>query len=256
MRTKRQHVRIMAAIVATVLIAPIPGLGETYPSRHVRIITAGAGTFHDVVARDLGQRLSVRWQQGVVIENQPAASLTIGTAMAAKAAADGYTLLLADRGCLAAAPSLYKNLRYNPTRDLRPITLVARAPAILAVNAQVPVANLRELIEFAKQQREPVLFASAGNGSFPHLTGLLFAQLANVPVQAVQFRGGNEAATAVLGGHVIFTTLSSPAILPHVNSGQAKALAITSARRTPGAPEFRPAVKQAFPGSKLTIGWA
>lgn len=246
--SRKRPITLIAAAITAVLITVVPGLAETYPSRYVRIITAGAGTFHDVVARDLGQRLSERWHQGVIVENQAGAGLTIGTAIAAKAAPDGCTLLLADRGSLAAAPSLYKNLRYDPIRDLRPITLVARAPAILAVNAKIPVADLRQFIEFAKEQRDPVLFASAGNGSFPHLTGLLFSQLANVPVQAVQFRGGSEAATAVLGGHANFTVLSSPAILPLVNAGQAKALAITSQRRMAGAPNIPTGTEAGLPG--------
>ena len=223
-------------------------VAEPYPSRPVRIITAGAGTFHDAVARHLAKRLGNRWQQGVVVENQPAVGLTIGTAMAAKAAPDGYTLILGDRTSLAAAPSLYKNLRYDPVKDLRPITLVARAPAILAVHPKVPVANLREFIEFAKQQADPVLFASAGNGTFPHLTGLMFAQLANVRIRPVQFRGGNDAANALLGGHAIFSALTIPAILPQVNAGQAKALAVTSAHRMPGAPGIPTAAEAGLPG--------
>lgn len=225
-----------------------PALAETYPARHVRVITGGAGTFHDIVARDIAQRLSERWRQSVVVENQPAAGLTIGTAMAAKAAPDGYTLLLGDRTSLAAAPSLYKNLRYDPVKDLRPITLVARSPAILAVYPKVPVANLREFIAFAKQQAEPVLFASAGNGTFVHLTGLLLAQLANVRLQLVQFRGGGEAATALLGGHAIVSTVSVPTILPQVNAGQARALALTSAKRLAGAPDIPTAAEAGLAG--------
>jgi tripartite-type tricarboxylate transporter receptor subunit TctC len=246
---RRKSIMVSAAIAAAAIVnLTTPGLAETYPSRTVRIITAGVGTFHDVVARILAQHLGQRWHQAVVVENQPAAGLTVGAAIAAKSAPDGYTLLLGDRGSLAAAPSLYKDLRYSPTKDLQPITLVARAPAILAVNASVPVSNLREFIEFAKQQRDPVLFASAGNGSFPHLTGVLFGQLANVPVQVVQFRGGNDAATAVLGGHATFTALSSPAILPHVIAGQAKALAITSARRLSGASQVPTGAEAGLPG--------
>jgi tripartite-type tricarboxylate transporter receptor subunit TctC len=201
-----------------------------------------------VVARHLAQRLSDRWRQGVIVENQPAAGLTIGTAMAAKAAPDGYTLLLGDRTSLAAAPSLYKDLRYDPVKDLRPITLVARAPAILAVHPKVPVANLKEFIEFARRQPDPVLFASAGNATFPHMTGLLFAQLADIRIQPVQFRGGGEAAKALLGGHVVFTALAMPAILSQVNAGQAKALAVTSKHRMPGAPDIPTAAEAGLSG--------
>lgn len=201
-----------------------------------------------MIARQLAQTLSDRWQQGVIVENQPAAGLTIGTAIAAKSAPDGYTLLLGDRTSLAAAPSLYKNLRYDPVKDLRPTTLVARAPAILVVHPKVPVANLREFIEFAKQQPDPVLFASAGNGTFVHLTGLLFGQLTNVRIHPVQFRGGGEAATALLGGHAIFSAVAIPSILSHVNAGQAKALAVTSAHCIAGAPDIPTAAEAGLPG--------
>ena len=162
----RLNIAGVTVLVASILAGIAPAVSEPYPSRHVRIITGGAGTFHDVVARHIAQGLSDRWQQGMIVENQPAAGLTIGTAIAAKSAPDGYTLLLGDRTSLAAAPIFYKNLRYDPVKDLRPITLVARAPAILAVHPKVPVANLKEFIEFAKQQPDPILFASAGNGTF------------------------------------------------------------------------------------------
>lgn len=244
----KPNIAVVTVLAAGLLAGTATGLAETYPNRPVRIITAGVGTFHDAVARHLAQRLSERWHQGVVVENQPAAGLTIGTAIAAKAAPDGYTLLLGDRTSLAAAPSLYKNLRYDPVKDLRPITLVARAPAILAVHPKIPITNLREFIEFAKQQPEPVLFASAGNGTFPHMTGLLFAQLANVRIQPVQFRGGGQAATALLGGHASFSILTIPAILPHVNAGQARALAVTSARPVAGAPGIPTAAEAGLPG--------
>jgi len=246
--SKGLNIAGVTALVASFIAGTAPGGAEPYPSRHVRIITAGAGTFHDVVARHLAQHLSERWKQAVIVENQPVAGLTIGTAIAAKAAPDGYTLLLGDRTSLAAAPSLYKDLRYDPVKDLRPITLVARAPAILAVHPKVPVANLKEFIEFAKGQPDPVLFGSAGNGTFPHMTGLLFGQLADVRIQPVQFRGGGEAATALLGGHVVFTALSVPAILPQVNAGQARALVVTSNHRMPGAPDIPTASEAGLPG--------
>jgi tripartite-type tricarboxylate transporter receptor subunit TctC len=247
MRTKR--ILASVTVLATTLVASAAsGLAEPYPTRPVRIITAGAGTFHDVVARHLARQLGERWQQGVIVDNQPAAGLTIGTAMVAKAPPDGYTLLLGDRTSLSAAPSLYKDLRYDPAKDLRPITLVARAPAILAVHADVPATNLKELIEFAKRQSDPVLFASAGNGTFAHLTGLQFAQLANIRIQPVQFRGGGEAATALLRGDAVFGAIAIPTILPHITAGRAKALAVTSAHRMTAAPGIPTAAEAGLPG--------
>jgi len=237
-QTMLQRVWATVAAVTTALICCVPALSNTYPDRPVRIITGGAGTVHDIVARELAQRLGDRWSKGVVIENQPAAGLTIATSMVAKAAPDGYTVLIGDRTSLAAAPSLYKGLRYDAAKDLRPITLVARAPAIIAVHPNVPTNTLVEFIAYAKKQSQPVLFASAGNGTFPHLTGLLFAQLAGARIQPVQFKGGGDAAIALLGGHAAFSALSIPTILPQVRFGQAKALAVTSSERMPGAPDI------------------
>jgi tripartite-type tricarboxylate transporter receptor subunit TctC len=211
---------------------------EHYPSRYVRIITAGAGTFHDIVARHLAQRLSQHWGQGVVVENQPAAGLTIGTSMAAKAAPDGYTLVLADRTSLAVAPNLYKNLRYDPVKDFRPITLVARAPSVLVANPAVPATDLRQFIAYARARPEPILFASAGPGTVTHLTGELFAQLAAIKMLPVQYKGGAAAAMGVLGGEAQFTSLSISVVLPQIQAGKMKALALASARRFAGAPEI------------------
>ena len=171
----RQYLAALSTLACATQLWCEPVRAETYPDRNIRIVTGGAGTVHDIVAREIAQRLGERWRQGVIIENQPAAGLTIATTMVARAAPDGYTLLVGDRTALAAAPSLYKALRYDVAKDLRPITLLARAPAILALHPSVPAGTLLEFIAFAKRQPQPVLFASAGNGTFPHLTGLLFA---------------------------------------------------------------------------------
>jgi tripartite-type tricarboxylate transporter receptor subunit TctC len=204
------------AITSLLLSAP-PTFAQSYPTRYVRIITAGVGTFHDIIARNLAHRLNERWGQPVVIDNQAAAGLTIGTAMAAKAAPDGYTLLLGDRSSLAAAPSLYKSLRYDPVKDLVPITMVARGPAMLVAHPSVPAGNLNEFIAYLRKQPDPVHFASSGAGTFTHLTGLQFEQLAGVKLLTVQYKGGGGAAVAVLGGEAKFSFFPIPVVLPQVS---------------------------------------
>jgi len=237
-----------AALLAGALLAPGPVAAEDYPARHVRIVTAGAGTFHDVVARQLAHELGQRWSQPVIIENQPAAGLTIGSAMVAKAAPDGYTLLLADRTALAAAPHLYKNLRYDPVKDFRPITLVARAPSILAVHPDVPADNLRDFIDYARRQSEPVLFASSGVGTVAHLTGELFRSLAHVDFRSIQYKGGGDATMALLRGDVKFTAVSIALLLPHIRAGKMKGLVVTSAHRFAGAPDIPTGAEAGLPG--------
>src|SRR5689334_3321605 len=162
------RVAVLGVLAGSVLLFAKPVSAQEYPTRHVRIITAGAGNFHDIVARHLAQRLSERWGQTVVVENQPAAGLTIGSGIAAKAAPDGYTLLLGDRSSLAAAPHLYKSLRYDPSKDFRPITLVARAPNVLVTNAGFAPRGLREFLDDARRQPQPILFAGAGVGTVAH----------------------------------------------------------------------------------------
>lgn len=237
-----------AAVASAMLLAVAPSFAESYPARHVRIITAGAGTFHDIVARALARRLGERWSQAVIVENQPAAGMTVGTAMAAKAEPDGYTLVLADRSSLAVAPNLYKDLRYDPVKDLRPITLVARAPSIVVMHPSVPAADLREFIDYARRQREPVVFASAGYGSVAHFGGELFAHLAGLKILTVQYKGGTAAAMAVLSGEAKFTSLSIPVVLPQIASGGMKALAVAGPRRFAGAPNVPTATEAGLAG--------
>src|SRR5215813_13309542 len=240
---------IVAAVLAvSVLRSAQPLSAQEYPSRYVRIITGGAGTFHDIVARQLGQRLSERWGQSVVIENQPAAGLTIGAGIAAKAAPDGYTLLLADRTSLAAAPHLYRSLRYNPRKDFRPITLVARAPNILVTNARSEPLGLREFLEDARRQPQPILFAGAGVGTVAHLAGELFRQLAKIDMQIVQYKGGVDAAVAVLKNEVKLSCVSVSVALPYVEARSMTALAVASGRRFAGASNIPTSAEAGLPG--------
>ena len=186
--------------------------------------------------------------RAVVVENQPAAGLTIGSSIAAKAAPDGYTLLLADRTSLAVAPHLYKGLRYDPVKDFRPITLVARAPSVLVIHPSVPAANLREFIDYARRQPEPLLFASAGVGTLVHLTGELFRQLAGIDFQTVQYKGGADAAMAVLKGEAKFSAPAISGVVPQIEAGKMKALAVASTRRFAGLPDIPTSAEAGLPG--------
>jgi tripartite-type tricarboxylate transporter receptor subunit TctC len=227
----------LSVLAGSALLFATPLSAQEYPSRYVRIITGGAGSFHDIVARQLAQRLSERWGQSVVIENQPAAGLTIGSGIAAKAAPDGYTLLLADRTALAAAPHLYRSLRYDPVKDFRPITLVARAPNVLVTHAGPGLANLREFVDDARRQPQPILFAGAGVGTSAHLAGELFRQLAKIDMQIVQYRGGTDAALAVLKSEAKLTCVPISVALPHIEAGKMRALVVASGQRFAGAPD-------------------
>ena len=238
----------LSALASSVLLFAKATSAQEYPTRYVRIITGGAGNFHDIVARRLAQRLSERWGQSVVVENQPAAGLTIGSGIAAKAAPDGYTLLLADRTSLAAAPHLYRNLRYDPSKDFRPITLVARAPNVLVTNAGLAPVSLHEFLDDARRQPQPILFAGAGVGTVAHLAGELFRQLAKIDMQIVQYRGGVDAALAVLKSEAKVSCVAISVALPNIEAGNMRALAIASSQRFVRASYIPTSAEAGLPG--------
>jgi tripartite-type tricarboxylate transporter receptor subunit TctC len=241
---------LTAALLATAAAA------QTYPAKPVRIITAGAGGFHDIVTRQLAQRLSERWGQPVVVDNQPAAALTVGTGMAARAAPDGYTLVMSDRSALAVAPGLHKALPYDAQKDLAPITLAALAPPMLVVHPSFPAADLRELIAYAKQRPGQLHYAMAGTGTATHVAGELLKHLAGIDMVPVPYKGGGAAIIAMVSGEVQVGTALIPAALPHVRAGKLKALAIVSNKRFAGAPDIPTSAEAGLPGfeSQFWIG--
>jgi len=246
--------RIAAAIVAGVAAAPIAAQdasthsGKPYPTKFVRVITGGAGNMHDIILRQLGQRLTERWGQSVVVENRGGAGLTIGTAMVARATPDGYTLLMSDRTAIAVAPSAFKGLSYDPLKDLAPITLVARAPLLVVAHPSLPAAKLRELIDYARQRPGVLSYAAAGPASANHIAGELFKQMASVEITAVNYKGTPAAMLAVVSGEAKMGFGMVPVVLPHVNAGKLRAYAITSNKRFSGLPDVPTSAEAGLPG--------
>jgi tripartite-type tricarboxylate transporter receptor subunit TctC len=242
----------IALLLATMLVlAPGIALADNYPVKPVRVITGGAGTFHDVVARQLAKALSERWGQPVVIDNQPAAALTIGTGAVARAAPDGYTLALSDRSALAVGPHIYRNLPYDPTKDFAPITLVALAPTMLVAHPSVPAATLSELLTYAKEQPEGINFATAGPGTNNHVAMELFKHATGVNAVAIHYKGGAASSVAMLSGEVKAGFGLVPTVLPHVKAGKLKAYAVSGRHRFPGAPDVPTAKEAGFPGFEM-----
>jgi len=221
---------------------------EDYPARAVRMITGGAGTFHDVVARQLAEALSKRWRQPVVVDNQPAAALTIGTGVVARAAPDGYTLVLSDRSALAVAPHLYKNLPYDPARDFAPITLAALAPTMLVAHPSVPATTLSEFLAYAKTQPDGINFATAGPGTNNHVAMELLKHATGINAVPIHYKGGAASSLAVLSGEVKAGFGLVPTVLPQVKAGKLKAFAVSGRERFPGAPDVPTAREAGFPG--------
>jgi tripartite-type tricarboxylate transporter receptor subunit TctC len=210
---------------------------QTYPNRPVKMIAPfAAGGPVDAVARVLAPKLSDRLGQQFYVENHPGGSGNIGTALTAKAPADGYTILVIS-STLVVNPSLFAKLGFDTTTDLAPVSLVAVSPQILLVNPAVPATTVKELVAWAKASPGQYSYAHAGLGTPGYLAGEMLKQAFGLDLVAVSFNGGGPAITSTIGGHtpIVFTSIASAAA--HVTSGTLRALAVTSARRSPALPE-------------------
>jgi tripartite-type tricarboxylate transporter receptor subunit TctC len=249
MRLSR-HARALL-LIGTVSCGTALAAAQSYPAKPVRIITGGAGTFHDIVTRQLGERLSERWGQAIVVENQGAAALTVGTGLGARATPDGYTLVMSDRSALAVAPHLYKRVPYDPVRDFSPITLAALTPSVLVAHPSVPAATLFELITHAKAETREIHFASAGPGTNNHIAMELLKLATGVNAAPIHYKGGGASTQAIVSGEVKVGFSALPSMLPHVKAGRVKAYVVTGSRRFPGAPEVPTAAESGLPGFEL-----
>ena len=252
--------RIATAVLASVLAlsAGTASAETNYPDRAVKIeVGYAAGGPLDVVARLIGDKLAQIWGKTVVVENVSGASGNIAADRVAKAVPDGYTLLLASNVNIAVNPKLYKNMPFDPVKDLMPITQVAYSPNILVVPNDLPVKSVQELVTFAKANPGKVSFASAGVGTTQHLAGELFKTIAKVDIQHVPYRGATPAITDLLGGRVSMFFGPPSSLLGLVKEGKVRALAVTSAQRFPAAPDLPTMIEAGYPGfvAVLSVGW-
>ena len=251
--------RIATAVLASVLLSAGTASAETnYPDRAVKIeVGYAAGGPLDVVARLIGDKLAQIWGKTVVVENVSGASGNIAADRVAKAVPDGYTLLLASNVNIAVNPKLYKNMPFDPVKDLAPITQVAYSPNILVVPNDLPVKSVQELVTYAKANPGKVSFASAGVGTTQHLAGELFKTIAKVDIQHVPYRGATPAITDLLGGRVSMFFGPPSSLLGLVKEGKVRALAVTSAQRFPAAPDLPTMIEAGYPGfvAVLSVGW-
>jgi tripartite-type tricarboxylate transporter receptor subunit TctC len=223
-----------------------------FPEHPIRLIVPfAAGGTSDVVARILGQELGKAWKTAVIIDNRPGAGGNIGAELVARAAPDGYTLLLGTVATHGINVSLYKKLSFDPVKDFAPVSLVASTPSVLEVNSSVPVNSVQELIAYAKRNPRKLNFGSPGNGSSHHLAGELFDSMAGVQMVHVPYRGTAAAMTDVLSGQiqVIFDTL--PSAMPFVKSGHVKVLGVSSVRRDPALPNVPTIAEAGVPGYEI-----
>lgn len=223
-----------------------------YPARPIRFIIPfppGGGT--DIVGRLLGHKLSERLGQQIVIDNRGGANAIIGTALAAKAPADGYTLLMALPASVAVNAALYRNLPYDAVRDFAPVVQLTSILQLLAAHPSFPASSVQELIQLARARPGRITFASSGTGGSSHLAMELFKIMAKVEMVHVPYKGGGPAVNDLIAGQVEVYPGTMISILPFVKAGRLRALAVTSARRFPGLPET-PAIGEVLPGYEST----
>ena len=239
----------IASLAVTALLAALPAQAQQYPNKPVRIIVPyAAGGTSDILARQIGPKLTETWNQPVVIENRAGANGNVGAEFVAKSAPDGYTLLLTDLGGLVISASVYPKLPFNPSKDFSPIVMVSYSPHVLAVHPDVQVKDVKELVAMAKAHPGKLNFAISGIGGAPQLAGIEFAQRTGVNWTYIPYKGGSDAVTAVVAGqaHVLFNGML--ATWPSVTGGRLKALAISSAQRVPSAKDTPTVAEQGLPG--------
>ena len=228
-------------------------VAQAYPTKPVRLIVPFApGGFTDVVARILGQKLSVAMGQQFIVENKPGAGSTIGTDFVAKAAPDGYTLVMVSSTHVI-SPWIYKTLPYDPIKSFAVVTKLVDSPYVLLVNPKLPAKNVQEFIAAAKAAPDTIHYASSGNGSAQHLMGGLFVAMTGAPLKHVPYKGSSGAATDLVAGVVESSFAGVPNALAQVPQGRLKALAVTTAKRIPQLPDVPTMQEAGVPGYDASV---
>jgi tripartite-type tricarboxylate transporter receptor subunit TctC len=255
MRLRLRSPLCVAAALALLLFAPSVS-AQQYPSKVVKLIVPQApGGATDVFARAIGQKLSERWGQPVVVENRAGAAGNIGTDAVAKSPADGYTLLVTYAGSQAINPALYANMPYDSVKDFQPIATLASTPFFLITHPSVPAKTLKELIALSKSKPDGLSFASSGNGSVNHLLAEMLKAESGFRYVHVPYKGVSQAITDVLGGQVETSFASVPSVLQTVRSGNVRAIAVSSGRRIAVAPDVPTIAEAGFPGYDVNPWW-
>jgi len=242
----REFIGLIASAVTLLPAGAIAA--ELYPTRPIHLIVPyppGGGT--DIVGRLLGEKLSASLKQPIVVDNRGGAGGVLGTEVAAKATPDGYTLLLAPSSHVI-NPSIFAKLPYDTVKDFAPITMVASAAILMAINPRVTATTVRGFVDTAKADPKAIAnYGSAGVGTVFHLTGQMFNELSGLTLQHVPYRGGGPTVTALLAGEVPLAFETMLSLQPHVRAGTLRALAITSAQRSPTMPEIPTTAEAGFP---------
>ncbi len=255
MSGSRNRLSAALILVATVFVAfyMSTARAQDYPSRPVRVVVPfSPGGAVDGPMRVIAQELSKRFGAQVIVDNRPGAGATIGTEVVAKAAPDGYTLLLASQ-TNAISATLYPKLSYDPIEDFVPISLIGREPGVLVVHPSLPVKTFQEFVAYVKERPGQVDYASSGNGSGQHLFVALLASMTGMKMNHVPYRGSGQATADLLGGQVQVSIPGTAGMVGHIKAGKLRPLAVTGAKRSPQLPDVPTVTESGVPGYEAYV---
>ncbi len=251
----RLAITALIALVAAQVPHQASAQTQGWPNRPINIVVSfGAGGTADILARMIGEELSTALGQPVVIENRPGAGGNLGAQTVARAAPDGYTLLMSGSPTHSVGPHLFKNLSYDPMKDVPPVAMIAIAPNLLVVNAELPAKSVKELVQLARDKPGQITFSSAGIATSGYLAAEMLKSSAKLDMAHVPYKSGPEAVTGVLAGDVSFIFFTVPALLPQVTAGKLRALAITGKERSALVPDV-PTVAEAGFSDYEVLAW-
>ena len=242
------------ALIAASLAVTAPATAQDYPTRPITLVVPyAAGGGNDVMARIAADKMSKTLGQQIVVDNRPGAGGNIATRAVARAAPDGYTLVIGGTGTLAVNPTLYANAGYDPRKDFAPVGLIGESALIVLVHPSIPARSVGELIELARKEPGKLNYASAGVGSGIHLGWILFEMMADVKLTHVPYRGTGPALTDLLGGHVAMYMSSLPSAIGIAREGKVRALAVTGSKRSTAFPDLPTVAEAALPGFEVVL---
>ena len=251
-RALRPRLAALAAALLAAVVTTAP-CAQEFPTRPVRVIVPfSPGGAVDGPMRVIAQERGKRWGQQVVVENKPGAGATIGSEMVAKAAPDGYTLLLASQ-TNAISATLYTKLPFDPVEDFTPITLIGREPGVIVVNPAFPPKTFQEFVAYVKARPGQVDYASSGNGSGQHLFMALLASMTGMKLTHVPYKGSGQATTDLLGGQIMVSIPGTAGMVGHIKAGKLRPLAVTGATRSPQLPDVPTVMESGVPGYEAYV---